>query len=401
MVGLAMAAGAAAVAVWTPRGTVADRAAERPTALARLGVFEQWSLYDGRLAARRVAAISSHFNGGATIVELAPEGTRVQPGDRVVRFDSFQVETELARADREYAVAASALRALEQAILPMEARELEIQIEQARREAEEESATLEAAAALVREGLIGADEIARQEQRAAAARARWDHLKWRARLTAEHAHPARLDEARARAAAAERERDLLRDQLARCVVTAPVAGELVYLPIPFAGEIRPVRIGDTVFKNQEFLCIPDPSEWVVRFDVPEHELARVPAGAMAVLTPRAWPSLSLTGTVENVSAMAQTQPGAPDRRVFPATVRVHGAAPELRSGLTVRVAILSHREPSALMIPRSALRWEDGRPYCRRRAGGAVERRHLVLGPANEEVAVVRDGLAEGDQIEW
>ncbi len=391
------AAGAVALAVRTSRsGHGADAQGSLVIAEAP---FELWSGYEGRLAARRVETVSSRFNGGATIVELAAEGTRVRRGDLLVRFDSFQVENDLARLEREHAVAESELRNLEKAALPLELRELETALIEARYNHGAEAQYVEDSKDLVNEGLVSAREVERQQLKVDGLRAKIEQTELRLKLLREHVHPARLEEARAKLDAAARQHALMKEQYAQCTVTSPCDGEVVHLPLPFGTEIRTARVGDTVFKNQEFLCIPDPSEWIVRCEVPEQELGRVSPGSLALLTPKAWPLMCLTGTVESVSAMAQVRGVDAGLRFFPMSIRVLDAPAELRSGLSVRAAVLSHRIERTPVIPRAAVRWEGGEPYVRIRTPGGPERHRLKLGPANEEVFVVLDGLRAGDAV--
>lgn len=361
--------------------------------------FELWSRYEGRIAARRVETVSSRFNGGATIVELAAEGTRVRRGDRLVRFDSFQVENDLARLEREHAVAESELRNLENATLPLELRELETALIEARVNHGADAQYVEDSKDLVAEGLVSAREVERQQLKVEGLQSKIEQTELRLKLLKEHVHPARIEEARAKLDAASRQRALMQEQFAQCIVTSPCDGEVVHLPLAFGTEIRTARVGDTVFKNQEFLCIPDPSEWVVRCDVPEQELGRVAPGSPALLFPRAWPQMTLTGTVETVSAMAQSRAGDPAARCFPMTIRVLGAPAEMKSGLSVQAAVLSHRIDRTPVIPRAVVRWDGGAPYARVPSPGGPQRRSLRLGPGNERDFVVLEGLHAGEAV--
>lgn len=397
---LAVAACVAAAAVLVDGRA---RREARATAADRLAIGEApfilRSRYEGRLAARRVETVSSRFNGGATIVELAAEGSRVRRGDRLVRFDSFQVENDLVRLEREYAAAEAELRTLEKAALPLELRELETLLAEARYNHGAETQYLDDSRELVKEGLVSAQETARQQLKVDGLLSKIEQIETRLRLLREHVHPARLEESRAKQHAASRQRDLMREQFAQCVVTSPCDGEVVHLPLPFGTEIRTARVGDTVFKNQEFLCIPDPSEWIVRCDVPEHELGRVAPGYPAALVPRAWPSMSLTGVVETVSAMAQAKAGDAGPRCFPVTIRVVRAPPELKSGMSVEVSVLSRRVDRAIVVPRAAVRWDGKGPHVFVDAPAGPARRALTLGAGNEEVFEVLEGLKAGETV--
>jgi multidrug efflux pump subunit AcrA (membrane-fusion protein) len=88
------------------------------------GPLAVWTVYPGKLEARRVETIMSKFNGSATIVELAPEGMPVSAGDLLVKFDSSQVERDLLKLQRDAQLARSDLERLERAELPLELRDL-------------------------------------------------------------------------------------------------------------------------------------------------------------------------------------------------------------------------------------------------------------------------------------
>lgn len=363
--------------------------------------FELWVRLEGRLAARRVISVASRLPGGATIVELAPDGSRVRAGDPLVRFDHFGVEAELTRAERECVAAANELRLLEKVTLPSELREAEMALEQYRDELAEAIRSFDDTAELAREQLASTGELERERRRMEALRRRLVHAEWKLALVREHAHPLRLAEAQQRLRALEAERDRLQIQLAQCMITAPCDGEVVHMPISIGTELRTVRVGDTVYRNQEFLCIPDPTEWVVQCEVAELDLPRVRPRQPARVTLSAWPDLTLTGEVESVAAMARPGLGNTDRRVFPAIIRLSGRWPELRSGMSVRVAVLADARERELQIPRSAVRWERGQPYCLLVTPDGPRRQSLVLGPNDETRVVVLKGLSAGDRILW
>lgn len=396
VIGLAALA-VAGWAVWRATG-IADPSAGEWLEIVE-APLEVWSQYEGELAARRVVSIASQFNGGATIVDLIAEGARIRRGDSLVKFDSFQVESDLARLDREYAAAEADLRSMEYATLPLELREMETALLDARLAVGAETQYLDEIRALAAEDLVSEPEVETQRLKVAGLESKVAQAELRLSLLQEHVHPSRMGEARAKLLAAERQRDMMRDQLAQCVVTSPCDGEVVYVPLPFGTELRPARVGDTVYKNQEFINIPDPSDWIVRCDIPEQDLARVAPGHSALLSPKAWPDITLTGAVETVSAMARPRGAGGTVRYFPATLRVEDEAPWLRSGLSVRVSVLSHRMEGGTLMPRSAVRWADGRPYALVRGERGDERRELVLGAADETRFEVRSGLRPGDRV--
>lgn len=364
------------------------------------GSFEVWSAYEGELAARNVQILSSRFNGPATLTFIAPEGARVRKGEPVARFDGFQAEQDLVRLEREMAIAEADARTLELAALPLEIREMQTALLEARVGLSAEEQFLADSAGLLADGLISEQENESQRLKVEGLKSRVAQLEMKQRLTLDHVHPARLNEARAKLDAARRQRDSMREQLEHCVLEAPADGEVVHLALPIGGEMRTARVGDVLYRNQEFLCLPDASGWIVRCQVPEHELSRVRPGLPARVIPRAYPGTTIQGEVETVSAMAQARPLAPGQRSFSVTLRVRDVPDTMKSGLTVQVRLLSHQSAKSLLVPRSAVRWGTDGAFCRVRDGHGSSDRPVQVGFGNESEYEVLSGLKPGDRVQ-
>ena len=242
------------------------------TAVAARGAIRMAIPFQGELEARRVETIAVGVQGSAVLSELVPEGTRVEIGDRLARFDASQIEQDLSRQENELVRARQELESLEKAELPLELLDMESKRMDAQAEVAAEERFLESARNLEERGLMSAGEVAQQEQKVAGLKTRGEQLDTRIELTKKHVHAARLAKARAALEAAERQRDFTASQLALCEVRAPVAGTAVLMPLPVGGEYRTAHVGDTLFRNQAFLCLPDPTEHVVRGFVGEAEL---------------------------------------------------------------------------------------------------------------------------------
>ena len=85
-----LAAGVLAALVWTGCGR---GAAEAPrTFAAARGPVRMALPFRGELEARRVETIAVGVQGSAVLAELVPEGTRVEAGDLLARFDALALE---------------------------------------------------------------------------------------------------------------------------------------------------------------------------------------------------------------------------------------------------------------------------------------------------------------------
>lgn len=357
--------------------------------------------FQGELEARNMLQIAVGLQGSAVLAEIVPEGTHVRRGDVLARFDSSQIEQDLARQENECVRTRQELESLEKAELPLELLELESQRADLLAELEAETAFLETAQDLADRGLMTESEVLRQREKLDALRVRADRAGTRLRLTSDHLHAARLAKARAALEAAERQRDFTARQLALCEIRSPADGTVSHVPLPVGGEYRTAHVGDSLFRNQVFLCIPQDADCVVRGYVEESALPCIRPGAPAVAVPAAFPDLRLPGHVESVGAMARTRPGQPVwRKYFPVAIALDSLPRELPAGLTVHVEVTAGEATAALSVPRAALEERDGRLWVERRTpSGDTASVSVDIGWTDSERAEIRSGLSEGDFV--
>ena len=367
------------------------------TAVVARGEIRMAIPFQGELEARRVETIAVGVQGSAVLSELVPEGTRVEKGDRLARFDASQIEQDLARQENELVRARQELESLEKAELPLELLDMESKRMDAQAEVAAEERFLESARSLAERELMSESEVAQQEQKVAGLKTRGEQMDTRIELTKKHVHAARLAKARAALEAAERQRDFTASQLALCEVRAPVAGTAVLVPLPVGGEYRTAHVGDTLFRNQAFLCLPDPTEHVVRGYVGEAELPWVKPGSAVVAVPAAFPDVKLSGRVESVGGMAQTRPGQPAwRKFFPVQIALDPISEPLPVGISVRADVVAGEASNALTLPREAVAWRGGQSFVRKASGEETEVKTGLADAARIEIV---SGLAEGDEV--
>jgi HlyD family secretion protein len=373
-----------------------------PVATVTQEAFSVWSEYEGRLESDRMVQIMSRMQGNATIVDLAPEGLAVRQGDLLVRFDSSQLEREIHKLESAEITARAELDSLKNATQPLEIRELEIKIADARAAWTDETEYLGMSRPMLKEGLVSEQEIAKQTLKVDQAKAQLENLEWKLKLTKTYLHPAALNQAQAKLTEARQELHFAQDQIAASVIKAAADGNPVYKSLYLAGEYRTVRIGDVVYPNQPFMALPNMGEMAVHIDVPEAELSRVIEGRDATIRLIAFPEIRMMGFVGSVGALAQTVPGQPAwQRYFHVIVRPKTAPsdPRLRPGMSVTVQVQAYVNPRATLVPRTAVGWDGDRPWALVRKGATLERRALTLGKADDKSYEVLDGLKPGETV--
>ncbi len=364
------------------------------------GPLSVWTACDGTLEARRMETILSRFQGRATLIELVPEGSQVKRGDLLVRLDGSQLETDLVKLKSETARTEAELDALEHATIPLEMQDFEVQLNDLRYQKDTEKQILEDTRELVERKLVSRQEIEQQELKLGSLSAKVAQIEQHRKLVTTYLHPAKLTQARAAVESARQQMALAQQQLSNCVITAPSDGLAVYLPLHVGNEFRALRVGDTLYPNQPFLCIPDMSEFIVPCFIPESDLAHVQVGQPAVVTPLAYPNLHLNATVESLGIMAQTQPGYPVwQKYFRLVVRIDQLDDRLRPGMSLHVEVCSYKRPDAILVPRSSVQWDLGKPSCLVSTARGTERRPLKLGWSDSRCYEVLEGVTPGDRL--
>ncbi len=367
------------------------------SARAARGAIRMTVPFQGELEARHVAQISVGVQGSAVLAELVPEGTPVAAGDLLARFDASQIEQDLARQENELVRARQELDSLEKAELPLELIDLEAKAAEVQAELEAEERFLESARGLQARGLMSTGEVAQQERKVAGLKTRAGQTDLRTDLVRRHVHPARLAKAQAALEAAERQRNFTARQLALCTVRAPVAGVATLVPLPLNREYRAATVGDTLYCNQIFLCLPDPAEHVVRGFISEAELPWVQPGHAVEAVPAAFPQVRLVGRVESVGGLAQMRPGRPIwRKFFPVVIALEALPRPLPIGISVQAEIVAGEAAEALLLPREAVAWRGGQAYVRKASG---EEAAVQTGLADETRIEIVSGLAEGEEV--
>lgn len=360
---------------------------------AQTGPFRQFLPLLGEIVAARPTTLRSELDGLSKLVWIVEDGTPVEPGDLLARFDDARFEEQRLTAARDLRLARAELRALVHAKQPLELADLQRERERMTSDLERERALLEQTRPLVDSQLLAPEELTQQQAVLDDLEAAREALSRRLRLTREVLHPAAEEQARARLEAAEQDLQRIERLLDHTEIHAPIRG-IVHLPrIRIDGEKRVARVGDGLFKNQVLLELADLTDLVVRTEVDEQYLSDLLPGLDAEIRPTAYPDQTHRGQVRHIA----TRPVDGGTR-YEVSIAFEDAVRDLRPGLTAEVRVEIHTLENVLQIPREALQVKQGRTVVRP-AEAPHETRPVQTGPANATHVVVTEGLQPGDRL--
>ena len=319
---------------------------------------------------------------------LAPDGSTVAAGDRVLEFDnsSFTADLDQQRTAVQRSVRSGLqMRAQGDARL----RDAEAAVERAR------------------------ITLAKTELDASvpeSVRSRYDHRNAQlalARAKADHdTAVAGLEFTAAQVEADIRVHEEQHQRIARALGEAEAAVDELRLTAPREGitvverhpwEDRKFQIGDTVFTGWTIVGIPDLGSLRVRASLSDVDDGRLSDGMSARCTPDIEPDLHLGGRIAEITPIAREQRWASERRGFDVIIDLEPAKADilLVPGMSVRVEIEVPGE-EGLLVPRAAIDLSSSPPRVWRSGGSWVD---VLLGPCSAQNCVLLDGLEEGERV--
>jgi len=374
--------------------------------------------------------VKSQNSSGTAILWIVPEGTYVQPGDKLVELDSSALESErtaqqivvntsmalLIQSKNVYETAQIAKTEYENGTFTQEKKTITGEIftaEENLRRAEEYLIYSKELYAkdFYTESLLKADEFAVDEAKNALELAEnklyvlENYTKEMMLKTLE----ANIQTAKAKLDSDEKSHRLdlqrleeIELQIAHCVIYAEAAGQVVYAnEDDWRNDDVVIEEGTMVRERQVIIRLPDPAKMQVKSKVHEAHVKLVQTGMSGTIRIDAFPDATLTGTVTRVSEMPDSSGGwrRGNVREYPTFVTIDNPLPGLRPGMSAEVNIVVEQSADELQVPVQAVVEHGNKYYCLLRDGAGFETREVLIASSNEKFIIIRDGLRPDEKV--
>ncbi len=376
--------------------------------------------------------VKSRSSAGVSILELVPEGTVVEKGHFLVRLDDADLQKDLLT---QRISVHRARAALVKAKADVEAAELALD-EYLSGSFRQEEEQMESAEFVARENLRRAEEYLAYSKKLATkgylpeaqleadqfsvekARKELDLAMTKLEVLRVHSRKAKVNDlnasimtARAQLKSAENSFELestkekeISDQIAKCVISSPAAGEVTYANRnnSSSGEGILIEEGKQVRERQTIIRLPNASLMRVRAKVNESRIEQVKPGMPCSITIDAFRGLALRGEVESVSdyPLASVSRYTSHIKEYATEIIIENPPEGIRSGMSAKVTILSERQEDVLQIPLTAVIRKDGQSFCIVKKGeSSLSLRAIEIGTPNLTHAILQGGLSEGDEV--
>ena len=312
----------------------------------------------GYVTARRAATVSSKITGKVTEV-LVEEGMSVKDGQILARLDDTNVKASLHLARAQWASAQSALE------------ETRVRLKEAEQE-------------LQRQTDLARGKVATQ--------ADFDH----AAATAA-AYKARLEQQQADATVAERTVAIWQQQAEDTIIRAPFTGIVTSKNAQPGEMISPMSSGG--FTRTGICTIVDMESLEIEIDVNESYINRVQPGQPVEATLDAYADWKIPCKVIAIIPTADR-----DKSTVKVRVSFDKLDPRILPEMAVKVAFreAARTAPTAtraVLVPKAAIRQQDGRDVVLVVQGGRVERRAVTVASTSANESEISAGLAAGERV--
>jgi multidrug resistance efflux pump len=180
-------------------------------------------------------------------------------------------------------------------------------------------------------------------------------------------------------------------------VKAPRDG-IVVMVQGWEGEKK--KVGDTAWRGQPIMEIPNLQKMRARGDVDEAEAGRLEIGQRVSLRLDAQPDLELRGKIELVAEGVRRESPTVPLKVLPVEIVLDNVDPALmKPGMRFRGTVEYERAADSLVVPLDAVLDSPAGPVVQKRGAWGMSTVRVELGRRNREKVEVIKGLDAGDRV--
>ncbi|MCE5323619.1 efflux RND transporter periplasmic adaptor subunit [bacterium] len=385
-----------------------------PTAKVKAGDFTISFHEIGTLEAENSVPIVNEVNG--KIIYLAPEGTVVSPGDKLVQLDTSEIERDAKTQELNYQNAlADVKRVKSEMEILAKSNETEVEQQQAdldfnKSERERANEQLKKKVHLAEEKLIARDQVdqAEMDLRSKDLTVKKGEMtlelkrKEVANKQTQKEADVRNKEFTANMSKASLEE--VQGRIKKAVITAPSAGMVVISKDWTADGRRKLKEGDSLRPRQIVCQLPDLSSMQVRLQVGESDAPKLRLGLPVLIRLEAIPDKVFHGTVKEISSLAVEsnvwEGDTPGRKNFEVVITVKENDPKtIKPGMSADAEFICDSQKKAIFVPIESVVERSGKTYVFVKDGKRYVMTRVKTGKHNDNFICITKGLKAGRVI--
>ena len=162
-----------------------------------------------------------------------------------------------------------------------------------------------------------------------------------------------------------------------------------------------VKLGIEVGRGQVLITIPEISNLVVDFDLPEQFRSKVQVGNKATITPDSLPGEKFDATISHIATlpvnMVSWDSASP--KIYKTKLKLDKQSAKLVNGMSVQIHVVTKVIPKVLFVPIEAVFEENDRFFVYRSGLGGPQEVTVEIGESNDNFVQIKSGLQENDVV--
>jgi len=362
-----------------------------PTFEVRRGDFVRKVYADGNLEAAQATVLSSPsaVRGPVRIAWLAPDGSRVDAGDVVIRFDPTELEDKLHTGKSDRARADSRMT------------QKRVNEDKTLRDLDRDAGVAEMDLGYAREfqskdpEIFSRMDIIESEIDETLATSKKEHAD-AMRTIRQDLGQVEMDLIDLERRKADIQIQQAVSELQQLEIEAPHAGIFVLKEV--WGELP--QVGSVVWGGNRVAEIPEMDVMDAKVYVLEADAGGLEVGISATVVLDAHPGSVYQATIKKVDALAQRRNRRVPVQYFGVVLELEKTEPEImKPGQRVQAVLVLDEQQDVISIPRQALFSKDGASVVYVRKAGGFEAVEVTTGSAGLGLVVVDEGLEEGNLV--
>lgn len=182
---------------------------------------------------------------------------------------------------------------------------------------------------------------------------------------------------------------------------APVDGVVIYGDPDRRWGNLDVKPGIEINKGQILITIPEMSNLVVDFDLPEQYRSKINVGDRAVISPDSLPGEKFTGVISHIDTLPVNLVNwdASSPKIYKSKIKLDMQSPKLVNGMSVQINIVTKTIPDTIFVPVEAVFEDNDRFFVYRSSLTGPKEIDVTIGESNDNFVQITSGLEEGDVV--
>ncbi len=162
-----------------------------------------------------------------------------------------------------------------------------------------------------------------------------------------------------------------------------------------------IKVGMKLQRGNVIITIPDLTELIVNFDIPEQYRAKIKIKNLVVITPESLPTLKVKGVVDHIDSRPVNQlrwdPNSP--KIYHSSLIITEQNTKLITGMNVKIAIVNKILKNRLLVPIEAIFEKSGQYFIYLKTGEDFKEVDVTIGESNDNFVEVKEGLSENEYV--